>query len=229
MVEGIFTHFALADETDKTFTYLQFERFKHIVEEVERGGYRIPIKHVSNSAAIIDLPEMNLDMVRAGIMLYGLYPSSEVDHKAVELKQVMELKARVSHVKLLPADCGVSYGHIYRTTEERQIITLPIGYADGFTRMLTNKAEAIIKGKKVPVVGRICMDQCMVDATGIEVERGDEAILISSHPSSGVTVDDLAKKLNTINYELVCMMGRRVPRVYMENNTLLHIRDCLLE
>ncbi|MBS4041626.1 MAG: alanine racemase [Flavobacteriales bacterium] len=229
IVEGIFTHFAVADELDKTFTYQQFERFMYIVTEVEKDGYKIPIKHVSNSAAIIDLPDMNLDMVRAGIMLYGLYPSPDVSHEAVKLKQVMELKARVSHVKQLPADCGVSYGLLYKTPEEKQIITLPIGYADGFTRMLTNKAEVIIKGKKVPIVGRICMDQCMADATGVEVHRGDEATLFSNNPESGITVDDIAGKLNTINYEIVCMVGRRVPRVYMENNTLLHIRDYLLE
>ncbi len=229
MVEGIFTHFAVADEADKSFTQQQFEGFMHVVNQLERSGYKIPIKHVSNSAAIIDLPEMNLDMVRAGIMLYGLYPSPEVSHEAVKLKQVMELKARVSHVKQLPAECGVSYGLLYKTPHEGQIITLPIGYADGFTRMLTNKAEVIIKGKKIPVVGRICMDQCMADATGLEVKRGDEAILYSSSPDSGITVEDIAKKLNTINYEIVCMVGRRVPRIYLENNTLLHIRDSLLE
>ena len=229
MVEGIFTHFAVADEMDKAFTYQQFERFESIVNEIEKCGYKIPIKHVSNSAAIIDMPDMNLDMVRAGIMLYGLYPSSDVSHEAVKLKQVMELKARVSHVKQLPANSGVSYGLLYKASEEKQIITLPIGYADGFTRMLTNKAEIIIKGKKIPIVGRICMDQCMADATGIEVSRGDEATLFSNDQGSGITVDDIAGKLNTINYEIVCMVGRRVPRVYMENNTLLHIRDCLLE
>ncbi len=229
IVEGIFTHFAMADETNKAFTYKQFEEFMYVVNEVEKAGYKIPIKHVSNSAAIIDLPEMNLDMVRAGIMLYGLYPSEEVSHEAVQLKQVMALKARVSHVKQLPAGSGISYGLRYRTQGESQIITLPVGYADGFTRMLTDKAEVMVKGQRIPIVGRICMDQCMADATGLEVKRGDEVTLFSSSPDSEITVDDIAKKLNTINYEIVCMVGRRVPRVYLENNTLLHVRDSLLE
>ncbi len=229
MVEGIYTHFATADEKDKTFTVKQYNKFMSLVEELEGEGYTFPIKHVSNSAAIIDLPKMNLDMVRAGIMLYGLYPSPEVDHQAVNLKQVMSLKVKVAQVKKLPANSGVSYGLIYKTEGERQIITLPIGYADGFTRMLTNKVEVILKNRKVPIVGRICMDQSMADATGIEVERGDEVTIISNDPASGNTVDEIAEKLGTINYEIVCMMGKRIPRVYMENNNLLHIKDSLIE
>lgn len=227
-VEGIFTHFAVADERDKTFTYKQFQQFMFLVNALEKDGYTIPIKHVSNSAAIIDLPEMNLDMVRAGIMLYGLYPSDDVKKENVDLKQVMELKARVSHVKTLPKDRGVSYGLKYKTDQERRIITLPIGYADGFTRMLTNKAEVIAKGHKIPIVGRICMDQCMADATAIDINRGDEVTLFSSDPTSGNTIDDIAAKLGTINYEIVCMIGKRVPRVYMENNNLVQIKDNLL-
>ncbi|SCY49342.1 alanine racemase [Alkaliphilus peptidifermentans] len=229
VVEGIYTHFAMADEKDKTFTHQQFNRFTELTHKLEKEDINIPIKHVSNSAAIIDLPEMNLDMVRAGIMLYGLYPSKDVNHNQVKLKQVMTLKARVSHVKKLPADCGISYGLIYKTEEERKIITLPIGYADGFTRLLTGKATVSIKGEKIPVVGRICMDQSMADATGIEVERGDEVILFGETSDIADTVDDFAAKLGTINYEIVCMIGKRVPRVYLENNKLLHIRDTLLE
>lgn len=228
-VEGIFTHFAVADETDKTVTYEQFKQFMLLVNALEKDGYTIPIKHVSNSAAIIDLPDMNLDMVRAGIMLYGLYPSPDVNKDAVELKQVMELKAKVSHVKILPADRGVSYGLKYKTNGERKIITLPIGYADGFTRMLTDKAEIIAKGKKIPIVGRICMDQCMADATGLNIKRGDEVTLFSSDPRSLNTIDDVAAKLDTINYEIVCMVGKRVPRVYVENNNFVHIKDNLLK
>ncbi|MCC5909077.1 MAG: alanine racemase [Clostridiaceae bacterium] len=227
-VEGIFTHFAVADEKDKTFTYNQFKAFMDLVNTLEKEGYNIPIKHVSNSAAIIDLPEMNLDMVRAGIMLYGLYPSADVNKDAVELKQVMELKAKISHVKAVPKGRGVSYGLKYITEGEREIITLPIGYADGFTRMLSDKAEIIFKDKKIPIVGRICMDQCMADATGLKAERGDEVILFSNDPNSGNTIDDVAEKLGTINYEIVCMVGKRIPRAYVANNNFVQIKDNLL-
>ncbi|KAB3533558.1 alanine racemase [Alkaliphilus serpentinus] len=229
IVEGIYTHFAVADEVDKTYTWKQYNLFMGLVEALEAKGIFIPIKHVSNSAAIIDLPEMNLDMVRAGIMLYGLYPSKEVNHQAVKLKQVMSLKARVSHVKMVEANQGISYGHIYKTSEKKQIITLPIGYADGFTRMLTNKATVTLKGKQIPIVGRICMDQCMADASGIEVHQGDQVVLFGEDSDLYNTVDDVAEKLGTINYEVVCMIGKRVPRVYLENNNLLHIKDSLLE
>lgn len=229
IVEGIYTHFALADEVDKSFTWKQYNLFMELINALEERGIIIPIKHVSNSAAIIDLPEMNLDMVRAGIMLYGLYPSKDVSHEAVKLKQVMTLKARVSHVKKVEADRGISYGHIYKTTEEKQIITLPIGYADGFTRMLTNKATVTLKGRRLPVVGRICMDQCMVDASDVEVMQGDDVVIFGENPKLYNTVDDVAEKLGTINYEIVCMIGKRVPRVYMENNNLLHIKDSLLK
>lgn len=228
MVEGIFTHFAAADDKNKEYTYKQFNTFMDFVSRLEEEGCKIPIKHVSNSAAIIDLPEMNLDMVRPGIILYGLYPSDEVHKDRIHLKQVMQLKAKVSHVKTLPKECGISYGLKYTTQCDEQIITIPIGYADGYTRMLSGKAEIIAKGKKIPIVGRICMDQCMANATGIDIKPGDEVVLYSSDRESGLTIDDIANKLGTINYEIVCMLGKRVPRVYLENNNLLHIKDSLL-
>lgn len=228
IVEGIFTHFATADDQNKEYTYNQFNTFMDFVSKLEKEGCRFPIKHVSNSAAIIDLPEMNLDMVRPGIILYGLYPSDQVNKSRINLKQVMELKAKVSHVKTLPKECGISYGLKYTTKDDEQIITIPIGYADGYTRMMSGKAEAIVKGMKIPLVGRICMDQCMGNATGIDVKVGDEVILYSSNKDSGISIDDIANKLGTINYEIVCMLGKRVPRVYMENNNLLHIKDSLI-
>ncbi len=228
-VEGIYTHFAIADIKDKAFTYKQYNQFKNFTSELEKEGFNIEIKHVSNSAAIIDIPEMNLDMVRAGIMLYGLYPSKEVNKEKIILKPVMTLKTKVAHSKKLPAGRGVSYGLIYKTKEESNIVTLPIGYADGFTRMLTNKAEVTIKGVKLPVIGKICMDQSMVDATGIEVIRGDEVIIFGEDEKKVNTADTLAAKLGTINYEIVCMVGRRVPRVYLEDNTIVKVRDYVLE
>ncbi|WP_026476647.1 alanine racemase [Alkaliphilus transvaalensis] len=229
MIEGIYTHLATADEGDKTYAREQFSKFMGLLETLENSGCSFPIRHVSNSATIIDLPEMNLDMVRAGIMLYGLYPSDEVCHEQVKLKQVLTVKAKVAQVKKLQKGCGVSYGQIYKAEEERQIVTLPIGYADGFTRLLTNKAEVLLKDKKIPIVGRICMDQCMADATGLDVMRGDEVIIISNDIAQGNTVDDFAKKLGTINYEIICMIGKRMPRIYMENNNLLHVKDSLVE
>ncbi|MBB6218801.1 alanine racemase [Anaerosolibacter carboniphilus] len=226
ILEGIFTHFAVADEVDKTFTNGQYEKFVNLCGRLEEQGISIPIKHVSNSAAIIDLPDMNLDMVRAGIMLYGLYPSDEVDKEEIKLKQVMTLKAKISHVKELEAGRGISYGLKYVTRGNEKIATLPIGYADGFTRMLSGKAEVIVKGHRVPVVGRICMDQCMIDVSGIaDVKRGDEVILFGGHGNDFIAIDEIASKLGTINYEIVCMMGKRIPRVYVKNNEIVKIKD----
>ncbi len=228
IIEGIFTHLATADEKNKDYTYKQFNIFMDFVNQIEKEGHSIPIKHISNSAAIIDLPEMNLDMVRPGIILYGLYPSNDVDKEKIKLKQVMELKARVSHVKTLSRGHSISYGLRYTTDSSEKIITIPIGYADGYTRILSGKAEIIAKGKKIPIVGSICMDQCMANATGLHIESGDEVVLYSSNKESGITINDIANKIGTINYEIICMLGKRVPRVYLENNNLLHIRDNLL-
>ena len=229
-IEGIFTHFALADEKDKTFTNGQYARFMELLEKLEVEGIEIPIKHCANSAAIIDMQDYNLDMVRAGIMLYGLYPSDDVNKEDVKLKQVMSLKAKISHLKEVEAGTGISYGLKHVTADQAKIATLPIGYADGFTRMLSGKAEVIVKGKKVPVVGRICMDQCMIDVTGIDaLNRGDVVTLIGKEGEQEISVDDVAAKLGTINYEVVCMMGKRIPRVYILNGEIVKIKDYLLD
>lgn len=228
MVEGVFSHLATAGEKNKEYTYKQFNIFMDFVNQLEKEGFTIPIKHISNSAAIIDLPEMNLDMVRPGIILYGLYPSNDVNKERLNLKQAMELKAKVSHVKTLPKGYGISYGSKYTTSDTEKIITIPIGYADGYTKMLSGKAEIIVDGEKIPVVGDICMDQCMANATGLDIKTGDEVVLYSSNNESGITINDIADKVGTINYEIICMLGKRVPRVYLENNSLLHIKDNLL-
>ncbi len=227
-VEGIFTHLATAGEKNKDYAYEQFGIFTNFVNRLERKGYSIPIKHISNSAAVIDLPEMNLDMVRPGIILYGLYPSNDVEKEKIKLKQAMELKARVSHVKTLPKGHSISYGSKYVTSDNEKIITIPIGYADGYTKMLSGRAEVIVGGNKIPIVGDICMDQCMANATGLDIETGDEVVLYSSDSKSGITIDDIADKIGTINYEIICMLSKRVPRIYLENNNLLHIKDNLL-
>ena len=228
-IEGIFTHFATADEKDKSYTRLQFERFSTVVKKLEEKGLSIPIKHVSNSAAIIDFPEYNLDMVRPGIILYGYYPSNDVNKDRIQLKPAMTLRAKISNVKTVSKGTGISYGQIFVTERESKIATIPIGYADGFTRMLTSKAEAFIKGKRVPVVGRICMDQCMLDVTEVEdVKIGDEVVLLG-YEAGQPDADEIGEKLNTISYEVLCMVGRRIPRVYTKNGDIVYIKDYLLD
>ena len=228
-VEGIFTHFAAADEKNKSETHRQLDRFMWLVEETRKTGCRIPIRHAANSAAIIDYPASHLDMVRPGIMLYGLYPSEEVDHEKVKLRRVMALKSRIAHLKTISPGTGVSYGLTYRATRETAIATLPVGYADGYTRMLGGKAEVSMNGRKAPVVGRICMDQCMVDVTGMDVSLNNEVTLYALETELGDTVDDVARKLSTNNYEIVCMIGRRVPRAYYNQGILEKVTDPLVD
>ncbi|MEY8304005.1 alanine racemase [Anaerosalibacter bizertensis] len=229
-IEGIFTHFAKADEVDKAYTGKQFKNYKWVIEKLKDKNIQIPIKHVSNSAATIDLPEYNLNMVRGGIMIYGLYPSDEVDKEKVSLKPAMTLKAKISHLKEVPEGTGISYGQIFVTKRKSKIATIPIGYADGFTRLLTSKAEVAIKGKRAPIVGKICMDQCMIDVTDIEdVKVGDEVVLFGDGTNGVPHIDEVAEKLGTINYEIVCMVGRRVPRVYIKDGKIIKIIDYLLD
>lgn len=229
-VEGIFTHFAKADEIDKSHSKEQFRKYMELVNALEEKGLNIPIKHVSNSAGIIDIPDFNLNMVRAGIMIYGFYPSDEVNKETIKLIPAMTLKAKISHLKTVPKGTGISYGQIFVTDRELKIATLPIGYADGFTRMLTGKAEVYINGKRAKIVGKICMDQCMVDVTDIEdVKLGDEAVLFGYGKEGYPHVDEVATKLGTINYEIVCMVGRRIPRVYISKGEIVKIKDYLLD
>lgn len=224
IIEGIFTHFAIADEKDKSYTFGQFEKFTWICKRLEDEGVGINVRHCSNSAAIIDLPEMHMDMVRAGIILYGLAPSSDVNLDKISLKQVMSLKARVTHLKEIEKGESVSYGRKFIAEKKSKIASLPIGYADGFTRMLSGKAEVLIKGVRVPVVGRICMDQCMIDVTGIDdVKVGDEVVLFGEQNGSFISIDELAEKLGTINYEIVCMISKRIPRIYISDGEIVSI------
>ena len=216
-VEGIFTHLAKADEADKTYTKKQLDLFRNFFSRVqEKTGFRFKIKHAANSAAIIDHPEAYFDLVRPGIMLYGLKPSGEVRLERVDLRQAMTLQARVSYVKEVPAGVPVSYGGRFVTSCHSVIATLPVGYADGYSRMLTGKTEVICHGRRAPVVGRICMDQLMVDVTRVTapVKQGDIVTLIGSGGDNFISVDELAEILGTINYEVTCMISARVPRVY---------------
>ncbi|SCZ80791.1 alanine racemase [Acidaminobacter hydrogenoformans] len=226
VIEGIFTHFAVADEVDKAYTMGQVEKYNFVVRGLEAGGLTIPIHHVSNSAAIIDLPELNFNMVRAGIMLYGLYPSPDVLKDRVVLKPVMSLKACLSHVKTLEAGSGISYGLKYITQGKEEIATMPLGYADGYTRMLSGKGEVLFKGARRPLTGRICMDQCMFDVSGLSAKPGDIAVLFGSDGDGNeLPVENLADKLGTINYEIVCMIDKRVPRVYVKNGEITAVKD----
>lgn len=226
-IEGLYTHFATADDTDKGYTYGQVEKYNRFLEWLKERDVNIPILHVSNSAAIIDLPDLNYNMVRAGIMLYGLYPSNDVIKANVDLKQVMSLKAMISHVKTLDAGAGISYGLTYTTDEKAVIASIPIGYADGFTRMFSGKAKALVQGVIRPVVGRICMDQCMIDVTGLSCKQGDVITLFGEENGAQITIDEVAAYIGTINYEIVCMIDKRVPRVYIKNGQITKVKDYL--
>jgi alanine racemase len=229
-VEGIFTHFAVSDITDKTYTHKQFEKYQWVLEELEKKNINIPLRHVSNSAAIIDLPEYNLDLVRPGIMLYGIYPSDEVKKERVNLKPVMALKARVAHLKKVTPGSGISYGLTYFTEEESKIATLPIGYADGYHRRLSNKGKVRINGREAPLIGRICMDQCMIDVTDMDnIMIGDEVILFGDGSKVGTGIGDISRWLNTIPHEIMCGISRRVPRLYIRKNTRVEVNDYLME
>ncbi|MCX7714338.1 MAG: alanine racemase [Clostridia bacterium] len=212
-IDGIFSHFACSDEKDRSYTDMQFKTFMSICSELERRGLYIPIKHICNSAGVMMYPEMHLDMVRPGIILYGLYPSDEVDKSRLDLIPAMSLKARITLVKEVGKNRGVSYGKTYITDKQTKIATVPIGYADGYLRLLAKKAKMLVNGECVNVIGRICMDQCMIDVTNVNtIDIGDEATVFGADT---ITADSVAAWLDTINYEVVCMIGKRIPRVYI--------------
>ncbi|ADL51020.1 alanine racemase [Clostridium cellulovorans] len=225
-IEGIFSHFSTSDEANKKFTLEQLKKYEDFIHNLEERGINIKIRHIANSAAIIDLKDTHFEAVRSGIIMYGYYPSKEVNVSKLLLKPVMTLKTNIIHVKKLPKDYSISYGRTYKTQKEEIIATLPVGYADGYTRQLSDKAQVIINGKLAPVVGRICMDQCMVNVTDIDdVKIGDEVILMGQCDNVKMDADDIAGLLETINYEVVCMIGKRVPRVYIQDNKVIKIRN----
>lgn len=225
-VEGIFSHFATSDEKDRSYTDLQFERFMKVCDMLKNKGLDIPIRHIANSAAIMMYPETHLEMVRAGIILYGFYPSEDVDKAKLSLRRVLTLKSRITHIKEIE-NRGVSYGKTYIADKKTKVATVPVGYADGYTRMLNNNAKIIANGNAVKVIGRICMDQCMIDVTNVHnISTGDEVIIFGEDI---VTADDLAKSLGTINYEIVCMLSRRIPRVYLYNGKVVATVNYLTE
>ena len=226
MVEGIFTHFARADETDKTSAEEQLALFKKMISMLEERGIEIPIKHCSNSAGIVELKEANMDMVRAGITLYGLWPSEEVRRDIIDLKPALSLITHVAYVKDLETGRAISYGGTYVTKRPSRIATIPVGYADGYARGLSNKGAVLIHGKRAPICGRVCMDQFMVDVTDIpEVKMGDEVILIGSAGGETITMEEVGELSGRFNYEFVCNLGKRIPRVFRRNGKIIARKD----
>ncbi|MBV1759166.1 MAG: alanine racemase [Dethiosulfatibacter sp.] len=229
ILEGIFTHLARADETDKTWAYKQKGIFDDFYEKLTDIGVKIPVRHLSNSAAIIDLPDFNYEMVRPGIMLTGLYPSDEVNKNNVSLKLAFKLKANLAFVKPIKKGDGVSYGHRFVSDRDMTVGTLPIGYADGFTRMLSDKMVVSVKGISCKILGRICMDQCVIDLSEVSDSAiGDEVILYGDGSENARTPDQVAKMIGTINYEIITMLDRRLPRVYLTNGEITEIKNYLV-
>jgi alanine racemase len=215
-LEGIFTHFTEADSENDDYSMIQYSAFKDFNRELASRGIEIPLQHCANSAAIFRYPETHLDLVRAGIVLYGLYPSPFMKKSMnLGIKPAMRLKSRISMVKKLASGHGVSYGRTHICSQDTWVATIPIGYADGYSRAFSNRAWAMIKGKKAHSLGVVCMDQCMFDIGGREdIVEGDEAVLFGTE-ADGITADDLALIANTINYEIVCSVSSRVPRIYV--------------
>lgn len=225
-LEGIYTHFATADISDKSYAHKQFEVFLDFLNRLRLAGLEIPVKHAANSAAIIDLPETHLDMVRAGISIYGLYPSDEVNKKRVMLKPAMALKTKIVNLKKVPAGFKISYGSTYETEKPTIIATVPIGYADGFNRLLSSRGFMLVKGQRAPIVGRICMDYTMLDVGNIpEINLEDEVIIFGKQGKSSITVDEIASTIGTINYEVVSTITDRVPRLYLTQSKRLSQRS----
>lgn len=220
-MEGIFTHFAKADEVDKTFTQKQIQDFVWMTNKLREKNVVFKYEHCANSAAIVDVPEANFDLVRAGISTYGLYPSDEVNKKNVKLKPAMALKSHVAFVKEIEAGTPISYGGTFVSEHKMRIATIPVGYADGYPRSLSNVGYVLIRGKKAPIVGRVCMDQFMVDVTEIEgVSFGDNVTLIGKDGNEIITVEDLGELSGRFNYEFVCDLGKRIPRVYVRDGKI---------
>jgi alanine racemase len=214
--EGIYTHFATADSSDKSYAHRQFEIFMAFLDALNRSGIHFSVRHAANSAGIIDMPDTHLDMVRAGISLYGLYPSGEVDKNRVALKPAMALKTRIAHLKKVPAGFKISYGITYETKKPTTIATVPIGYADGYSRRLSSSGNMLVCGQNAPVVGRVCMDQIMLDVGHIpEADLDDEVVVFGTQGDQTITAEAVAEAAGAINYEVVAAIAARVPRVYI--------------
>ncbi|NOZ06797.1 MAG: alanine racemase [Chloroflexi bacterium] len=212
---GLWTHFAVADEADKEYTHRQFQRYRQTVAILEDAGIPVPRKFTANSAAILDLPEMHLDAVRAGIALYGLYPSPHVSQD-VALRPALSLKAHLGRVRKLPPGSDISYGRTYTTSRETPVGLVPVGYGDGYSRALSNRGKVLVRGHRVPIIGRICMDQFMVDlTTAPHATQDDEVVLIGSQGGERISAEEVASWLGTINYEVTTAIAARIPRHFV--------------
>ena len=226
-IEGMFTHFARADERDKESARAQLAAYLNFSELLKSRGIEIPLKHCSNSAGIVEgLPSNSLDLVRAGISIYGLYPSDEVDRETVHLTPVMELKSRISYIKTIRPGTPVSYGGTFVARRPTRIATIPVGYGDGYPRSLSSRGSVLIRGRRAPILGRVCMDQFMVDVTDIpEAEEEDEVTLIGRDGGDRISVEELARLGGGFHYELICDLGKRVPRVYLRGGRIAGTKD----
>ena len=222
-VEGLFTHFARADETDKSAYEEQYRRYKEFLGYLKELGVKIPIRHCSNSAGIVESLESNhMDMVRAGIAIYGMYPSDEVDHNSVKLTPAMEIKSCITYIKEIEAGTAVSYGGTFVADHTMKVATIPVGYGDGYVRSLSGKGDVLIHGKRAAILGRICMDQFMVDVTEIpEAKFMDPVTLVGKDKDAIIRVEDLSDLSGRFNYEFVCDLSKRVPREYYKNGTIV--------
>ena len=226
-IVGIFSHFAESDKKDTNFTKQQIKKYKWVIDELKKHNIKNFIKHIANSGAILNLQESYFDMVRAGIIIYGIYPSTNT-FKNIKLLKAMSLKTQVSFVKKVNEKQSIGYGRTFFTKKESIIATVPVGYADGYSRLLSNKSSAIIKDTIVPIVGNICMDQIMLDVTNVkDVCVGDEVVLIGKSKTKEIKIEDLAKIQNTIEYEIICNISKRVPRMYIKDNKLFKITSYL--
>ena len=226
-IQGVFSHYACADMTDKSTSAMQTKRYCDFVKKCEDAGVRFPIHHLCNSAGISEF-DKHFDMVRMGISLYGLYPSDEIDQTKIDLHPTMTYKSHVTHVKDVPAGEGISYGHTYKTTETRRIATVSAGYADGYPRALSNQGKVIVRGQFAPIVGRVCMDQFMIDVTDIpDVAVDDEVILWGRDNGLTVSAEEVGAMSMSFNYEIVCGVSRRIPRVYKKNGETVQVVNYL--
>lgn len=226
-VEGIFTHFAKSDEADKTSANHQLELFQNFIDKIQTElGITIPVKHCSNSAAILEMPQANMDMVRAGITTYGLYPSEEVSKDIVPLRAAMSLYSHIVYCKMIHAGQSVSYGGLFTAQKDTRVATIPVGYGDGYPRSLSGKGYVLIHGKKAPILGRVCMDQFMVDISEIPgVMEGDKVTLLGMDGTERITAEELGELSGRFNYEFVCDLGKRIPRVYIQHGEIIEVRD----
>ena len=226
-VEGIFTHFAKSDETDKTSANHQLELFQDFIKKIQTElGITIPVKHCSNSAAILEMPQANMDMVRAGITTYGLYPSEEVSKDIVPLRAAMSLYSHIVYCKMIHAGQSVRYGGLFTAQKDTRVATIPVGYGDGYPRSLSGRGYVLIHGKRAPILGRVCMDQFMVDISEIpEAMDGDKVTLLGMDGTERITAEELGELSGRFNYEFVCDLGKRIPRVYIQHGEITEVRD----